>query len=461
MTTDVTTKSAGTHAATLAGTNWAGNLSYSAHGVVRPTTVAEVRDLVLAAGAAMADAASGAPAGTARLRALGSRHCFNDLADTSGLLVSLEDLEPVAAGHLQLGTTAAGIPTVRVSAGTRYGDLAAALFPLGLAVHNLASLPHISIAGAIATATHGSGNGNQGLGGAVVGLELVTGTGEFLTLRRDEEGPVPFDAAVVHLGALGIITHITLAVEPTFDVRQDVYQDLPWASLEQNFDAITGAAYSVSVFTRLREDAADQVWLKSRVDALGETGDLGYGDDFFGARRAAVALHPLPGISAENCSEQLGVPGPGHERLAHFRREFTPSNGAELQSEYLVPREHAVAAIAAVRALRERIVPLLQIIEFRTMAADGLWLSPAGQHDTVGLHFTWLPRQTEVEALLPAIEAALAPFDARPHWGKLFTTDAARLAELFPRLGEFAALADGLDPAGVFANDYLDRVLGR
>lgn len=431
-----------------AGTNWAGNLAYSATSVIYPTTVAEVQEIVRAA----------SPGG---VRALGTRHCFNDLADTDGALINLARLEPVSDGHLKIQSSPDGATTVRVSAATRYGDLAAALVPQGLAIHNLASLPHISIAGAIATATHGSGDANQGLGGAVVGLELVTGTGEVLEVRRGQDGAVPFEAAVVHLGALGIITHVTLAVEPAFEVRQDVYEDLPWASLEENFDAITGAAYSVSVFTRWNEGGADQVWLKSRTDALGEAGDLPFGDDFFGARRSATALHPLPGISAQSCTEQLGVPGPSHARLPHFKMEFTPSNGAELQSEYLVPREHAVAAISALRALREQIVPLLQITEIRTMAADGLWLSPAGQHDAVGLHFTWLPRQNEVEALLPVIEEALAPFDARPHWGKLFTTDAARLAELFPRLGDFAELAEKLDPAGVFRNDYLDRVLLR
>lgn len=431
-----------------AGTNWAGNLAYSATSVIYPTTVAEVQELVRTA----------SPGG---VRALGTRHCFNDLADTDGALADLARLDPVTDGHLQVQSSPDGTTTVRVSAGTRYGDLTTALLPHGLAVHNLASLPHISIAGAIATATHGSGDANQGLGGAVVGLELVTGTGEVLEVRRGQDGDVPFEAAVVHLGALGIVTHVTLAVEPAFEVRQDVYQDLPWASLEQNFDAITGAAYSVSVFTRWNEEGADQVWLKSRVDALGETGELTFGEDFFGARRAATALHPLPGISAQNCTEQLGVAGPSHARLPHFTMEFTPSNGAELQSEYLVPRAHAVAALYALRELREQIVPLLQITEIRTMAADGLWLSPAGQHDAVGLHFTWLPRQDEVEALLPVIEEALAPFDARPHWGKLFTTDAARLAQLFPRLGDFAELAERLDPAGVFANDYLGRVLRR
>jgi len=452
--------------------NWAGNLEYRAVDLLRPATLEEVRAAVT----------SGGP-----VRALGSRHCFNDIADTTGTHLSLDRFEPVDASTLTVDTDASGATTVTVSGGARYGDLATALFEHGYAVPNLASLPHISVAGAIATATHGSGVTNQGLGGAVVALEIVTGTGEVLTVRRGDtdggassdsaapsdstvpsdsaapsDSTVPFDAAVVHLGALGVVTRVTLAVEPTFEVRQDVFVDLPWESFERDVDAVLGAAYSVSVFTRWRDDAMDQVWLKSRVDELESRpgGALALGEDFHGARRSPVPLHPLPGISAESCTEQLGVAGPAHERLAHFRMAFTPSNGDELQSEYLVPREHAVAAVAAVRALRDRIVPLLQVTEIRTVAADGFWLSPSGAQDAVGIHFTWLQRQDEVVALLPVIEEALAPFDARPHWGKLFTTDQARLAELYPRLAEFRDLAARLDPQGVFRNDYLRRVLG-
>lgn len=433
---------------TTSRTNWAGNLEYGATALRRPTTLEEVREIVTAGGP---------------VRALGSRHCFNDIADTTGTHLSLDRFEPVDARTLAVDHHDDGTTTLTVSGGARYGDLASALFEHGYAVPNLASLPHISVAGAIATATHGSGVTNQGLGGAVVALEIVTGTGEVLTVRRGETGgPLPFDAAVVHLGALGVVTRVTLAVEPTFDVRQDVFVDLPWTSFERDPDAVLGAAYSVSIFTRWRDDAMDQVWLKSRVDELDTRpgGALALGVDFHGARRSPVPLHPLPGISAESCTEQLGVPGPAHERLAHFRLAFTPSNGDELQSEYLVPREHAVAAVAAVRALRATIVPLLQVTEIRTMAADGFWLSPSGAQDAVGIHFTWLPRQPEVEALLPEIEAALAPFDARPHWGKLFTTSSARLHELYPRLAEVREIAARLDPQGVLRNAYLDRVLG-
>lgn len=428
----------------VGGHNWSRNLAYRAAAIEYPTTTEQVREIV---------------AGADKVRALGSRHCFNDIADTTGTLLSMAELVSGGDGGLEVHTSGSRT-TVTVGAGVRYGDLAAALLERGLAVHNLASLPHISVGGAIATGTHGSGDGNMALAGAVVGLELVTGTGEVLHIRAGDTRDVPFEAAVVHLGALGVLTRVTLAVQPAYEVRQDLFEGLSWSALEKGFDAITSAAYSVSLFTRWGDDGIDQVWLKSRTDVLPD-GQLAFGEDFHGAHRALVDLHPLPGISAESCTQQLGVPGPSHERLPHFRMEFTPSNGEELQSEYLVPRQHALRAIAAVRALRDHVVPLLQITEIRTMAADGLWLSPSGQQDTVAIHFTWLQRQPEVEAVLPLIEEALAPFDARPHWGKLFTTSAERLAELYPRLGEFTELAARLDPRGVFRNDYLDRLLPR
>ena len=429
------------------GANWAGNLTYAATDVRRPRSLEEIQETVT----------SGGP-----VRTLGSRHCFNDIADTTGTHLVLDRFETLGAEPLTVDRDASGTTTVTVSGGTRYGDLAAALAAHGHAIHNLASLPHISVAGAIATATHGSGDGNRGLGGAVRGMDLVTGTGELVRVGS-HAASVPLEAAVVHLGALGVVARVTLVVEPAYDVRQDVFEGLSWAALAEDLDAITGAAYSVSLFTRWADEGVTQVWLKSRTDAVRVSDEQpAYATDtFHGAVRSLVPLHPLPGISAVSCTEQLGVPGPSHERLPHFKMEFTPSNGEELQTEYLVPREHALAAIDAVRGLREHVVPLLQVTEIRTMAADGLWLSPSGSADCVGLHFTWLPRQHEVEAVLPLLEAALAPFDARPHWGKLFTTPADRLAELYPRLADFRELAGRLDPLGVFRNAYLDRVLPR
>jgi xylitol oxidase len=414
-----------------AGTNWAGNLTYRAARLHRPTSVAEVQEIV-----------SRSP----RVKALGSRHCFNDVADTTGDLVSLEDLPDDVAFDLP-GGDAPGVAWV--PGGMQYGRLLPELARRGYALHNLASLPHITVAGATATGTHGSGNRNGSLSTSVVGLELVRSDGELVTLGP---GSPDLPGAVVHLGALGVVTRIGLRVQPTFSVRNNVYLGLTWERLAADLDGVADAAYSVSVFTNWHEITS--VWVKSRVDEL-ETAP----EEFFGARSATVPTHMLPDTPVENLTQQLGVPGEWHERLPHFQVGFTPSRGEELQSEYFVPREHARTAVEALRALAPRLAPLLMAGEIRTVAADELWLSPAYGTDVLALHFTWLRDQPRVRAVLPAIEEALAPCGARPHWGKLSTTGAAELDRLFPRLGDFRALVRRYDPRGAFRNDFLDRTV--
>lgn len=417
-------------------TTWAGNLTYAAARVHEPRTVEQVQEVV---------------AGARRVRALGTRHCFNTVADTTDELVRLDGLDPAVEVD-------AAARTVTVAAGTRYGALARELHPRGWALHNLASLPHISVAGAVATATHGSGDRSRNLAAAVAGLDLVTADG---SLRHLARGDADFPGAVVALGALGVVVRVTLDVEPAYDVAQEVHTDLPWDAVLEHLDAITGSADSVSLFTDWSGAGVRQVWRKTRVTPGAEYEPRA---DLFGARPAPGPLHPLPGIDPVNCTQQLGVPGPWHERLPHFRLEFTPSNGDELQSEYLVPRAHAAAAIEALRGLGDLVAPLLQVAEIRTIAGDDLWLSTAEGGDRVGLHFTWLPRQAEVEAVLPRIEAALAPFGARPHWGKLFDAVGAPGADprdLYPRLDDFRALVARTDAEGKFRNAFVDRyVLG-
>lgn len=417
-------------------TTWAGNLTYAAARVHEPRTVEQVQEVV---------------AGARRVRALGTRHCFNTVADTPDDLVRLDGLDPAVEVD-------AAARTVTVAAGTRYGALARELHPQGWALHNLASLPHISVAGAVATATHGSGDRSPNLAAAVAGLDLVTADG---SLRHLARGDADFPGAVVGLGALGVVVRVTLDVEPTYEVAQEVHTDLPWDAVLEHLDDVTGSADSVSLFTDWTGPAVRQVWRKTRV-ATGATYEPRA--DLFGARPAPGPLHPLPGIDPVNCTQQLGVPGPWHERLPHFRLEFTPSNGDELQSEYLVPRAHAVAAIEAMRGLGDLVAPLLQVSEVRTIAGDDLWLSTAEGGDRVGLHFTWLPRQAEVEAVLPRIEAALAPFGARPHWGKLFDSVGAAGSDprdLYPRLDDFRSLVARTDADGKFRNAFVDRhVLG-
>jgi xylitol oxidase len=410
--------------------NWAGNYTYRAEKLHRPSTVEQVQQVL---------------AGASRVHVLGSRHSFNDIGDSSELIT----LEALPADVI----VDQAARTVSFNAGLKYGELAEALRAEGLALHNLASLPHISVAGAIATATHGSGDRNGNLGTQVAGLEVVTSSGEIITASR---GDPDFDGLVVSLGALGAVTRLTLDVEAAYDVRQRVFEGLGWKALYDHFDEIMGSGYSVSVFTRWAE-TTDQVWVKSRVTGEPEP----VRDDLFGAVAATLDRHPILGVDPVNATPQLGRPGLWSDRLAHFRMGFTPSTGEELQSEYVVPRRYAVAASEALRAMGDGLRPVVQVAEIRAVAADQLWMSPQYEQDTIGFHFTWKPDQEAVERLLVDMETALAPFEARPHWGKLFQLDAAAIAPLFKRLPDFKRLVARLDPRGAFRNAWLERhVLG-
>ena len=410
--------------------NWAGNYTYKARKLHRPETVEQVQELVR---------------GGEKLKVLGTRHSFNDIADSHQDLISLEHFTDVTALNRERRT-------VTVGAGVRYGDLCRVLHREGFAVHNLASLPHISVAGACATATHGSGVTHGNLATVVSGMEIVTGNGEVIVLSREQDGS-QFEGAVVGLGALGVVTQITLDIVPAFEVRQDVYEQLPFAQVAAHFDEIVSSAYSVSLFTNWQSETFNQVWLKSVVAA---DAPFDLGPELFGATRATRPLHPIPDMSPVNCTEQLGIPGPWHERLPHFRLEFTPSSGEELQSEYFVPRNQAVAAFRAIVSLKEHIAPLLQISEVRTIAADNLWMSMAYHQDCVGIHFTWEKNWPAVQQVLPLIEEALAPFGARPHWGKLFTMAPTRLQACYEKLPDFQQLMRQYDPQGKFHNPFLE-----
>ena len=413
----------------MTGTNWAGNLTYGASALLEPASVEELCELVTS---------------THPVRALGTRHSFNRIADTDGAQISVAALPAV----VEVDDTAR---EVTVSAGLRYGELVEQLDREGWALHNLASLPHISVAGAIATGTHGSGDHNGSLASSVAGLELVTADGSVLQVRR---GDPDFAGMVVSLGCLGIVTRVTLDIVPTFQVRQDVYEGVSWDAIAANLGAITASAYSVSMFTDWGDAGAGQAWLKSRADVTPPA-------DFFGAEPATRDLHPLPDESAEFTTRQLGAPGAWWDRLPHFRLGFTPSNGEELQTEYLVPRFHALAAIDAIRSLAAAIRPHLFVSELRTVAADDLWLSPSHDVDCLAMHFTWRQHVPEVTALLPSLDDALAPFAARPHWGKVFASDHERLDAAYPRIADFRSLADRLDPERRFGNDLTSRWLGR
>ncbi|MBV9610881.1 MAG: FAD-binding protein, partial [Acidobacteriaceae bacterium] len=334
-----------------------------------------------------------------------------------------------------------------------YGRLAPYLYQNGFALHNLASLPHISVAGACATATHGSGSRNGNLATAVAAMELVTAGGDVLLLSRARDGE-QLEGAVVHLGGLGVVTEVTLNLQPAFDVKQVVYENLPLDRLDGHLDEIYLSGYSVSLFTDWQNQRINQVWIKTRVQPGAPSAIQ---PQFFGAKLATEKLHPIPGHSAESCTEQNGVPGPWYERLPHFRMNFTPSSGNELQSEYFVPRDKGYEAIRAVERLSDRITPHLYISELRTIDVDDLWMSPCYRRPSLAIHFTWRPEWTAVRQVLPMIEESLAPFDARPHWAKLFTMAPQRLQSLYPKLPQYRQLVEQHDPAGKFRNEFLEH----
>ncbi|CCK26552.1 putative xylitol oxidase [Streptomyces davaonensis JCM 4913] len=403
-------------------TNWAGNITYATKELHRPHSLDALRALV---------------AGSGRVRVLGSGHSFNEIAEpgADGVLLSLAGLPT----EIEVDSVAR---TVRVGGGVRYAELARVVHEHGLALPNMASLPHISVAGSVATGTHGSGVANGSLAAPVREVELVTADGETVRIGRED---ARFGGAVTSLGALGVVTTLTLDLELAFEVEQHVFTELPLERLE--FETVARAAYSVSLFTDWAAPGFRQVWLKRRTDQ-----PLA---DFPWASPATEKLHPVPGMPAVNCTEQFGVPGPWHERLPHFRAEFTPSSGAELQSEYLLPRPYAMDALRALDAIRTVVAPVLQTCEVRTVAADEQWMSPSYGRETVALHFTWVEDAAAVLPVVRRVEEALEGMDARPHWGKVFTMPGEVLRARYPRLGDFRELVGALDPAGKFTNTFV------
>jgi xylitol oxidase len=409
--------------------NWAGNLTYSTDNVQYPKSVAEVQQLVKK---------------LPKVKALGTRHCFNTIADSKDDLLSTKELNKVVSLD-------AKAHTVTVEGGIKYGELAPYLHQHGYALHNLASLPHISVAGSITTATHGSGIKNGNLASAVTGLEIVIADGSVVHLSKASD-PEKLNAAVVGLGALGVVTKVTLQIEPTYNMRQRVFLKLPMSQLKAHFEDIVSAGYSVSLFTDWQSDSINEVWIKSRMNEKDHNQP-----EFYGAKAATKNLHPIIDHSAESCTDQMGVPGPWYERLPHFKMGFTPSSGKELQSEYFVPLHHAIEAIEAVSRLGKQIGPHLFITEIRTIAADNLWMSPCHNQTSITIHFTWKQETEAVMKLLPLIEKELAPFNPRPHWGKIFTLSPKVLESRYEKLADFKKLVAEYDPHGKFRNGFLDH----
>jgi xylitol oxidase len=411
--------------------NWAGNITYGAQAIHRPQTVDQLRRVV---------------AGNEKVRALGTRHSFNDLADSPGVLVSTTELPRTVS----IDSSA---QTAQVAAGLRYAEIAEHIDSAGFALPNLGSLPHVSVAGACATATHGSSVRTGGLATSVRALDMVTADGDVVTIDRDDDD---FAGAVVNLGALGVVVNVTLDLVPSFDTRLRVYENLPLDVVDEHFTELVSCAYSVCLFTDWETPGFTQVWINDRTD---EPECTVTGEPWFTAVEADEPLHPIRSMSARSCTQQQGVPGRWYERLPHFRPEFTPSAGEELQSEYMIAHQDTPSALHAIDRIREHIAPVLQIGEIRTIAADNLWLSPCYGRGSVSIHFTWID---DLEAVLPVaamVEDALADFGCVPHWAKIFAMGPERLGSCYPRLADFRRLAGEHDPSGKFSNRFLDHYL--
>ncbi len=423
-------------ASTARPTNWARNVTFSADRVDRPRDVEELRRLVAA---------------SRHVHAVGTGHSFSPVADTRGTLVSLSDLPPVV-------DVAADRTAVAVGAGMTFAQVVGELERHGLALENMGSLPHIGVGGAASTGTHGSGDGNRCLAATVRAVELVTAGGDLLTLDRSDPR---FGGSVLALGRLGVTTRLELDVVPSFEVAQTVVEGIGWDVLLEHLDEVMASAYSVSVFTLLpdpgTEDAvvgAGRVWVKHR------TGDVVADLAALGGRPLDHDVHPTPGLDPAGSTVQRGVPGRWFERLPHFSADGAPSSsGAELQSEWYVDRVHGPAAVRALLDVAAELRPVLQVVELRTVAADDLWLSPAGSGGALGLHVTWLPEPVGVARAIAVAEVALAPFGPRPHWGKVFGLFPSDVVARFPRWNDFRSLVAELDPDGVFGNDFTDQFL--
>lgn len=418
-------------------TNWAGNLTYAPRAVAAPGTLDELRDLVAA---------------TPRLRPLGTRHSFSDVADghPDAVLVSTHRLPQ----HVEVADDRR---TAWVPAGATYAAVATALEAEGLALANTGSLPHISVGGATATGTHGSGLGLGSLSTAVDALEIVGADGE---LRQVARGDAEHPGSVLALGALGVVVRVALDVQPTYRMRQDTYEDLPWRALDDGIEDVFGAGYSVSLFHEF-DATVREVLVKSRVPEGQD--DVVVPDDLVGAVRRRVAEHDElggdDGAVPGHMTPMDGTVGAWPDRLPHFRIDATPSVGSELQSEHFVPLADGAAALAALRDFGAALRPHLHTCETRVVAGDDLWLSPTPV-DSLAIAFTWRDHPAEVAALVARVEHTLAPWGARPHWGKLSSLGTAERAALFPRLDDFAGLVARVDPGGRFRGPFLERLLG-
>jgi xylitol oxidase len=408
--------------------NWAGNLTFSAKEFIEIDNISKLQQVV---------------SNSQGVKVLATGHSFNAIGDTKYTLISLKNL----SNGIEIDSQNA---QALIPAGMSYADAARYLESNGWAFSNMASLGEVTIAGAISTGTHGSGSNNGVLSTSVVGLEIVLGSGELITI--DESNSEEFAGFVISLGSLGVFTKIKMKIVPSFSVKQFVYENIGIQAVAENFDTVFNSAYSVSYFSNWAKNSTGQIWMKFLDDSSSDN----LSDNWLGANQAKAKQHPVKINNPDPCTDQLGISGKWLYRLPHFKLDSSPASGDEVQTEYLVDRKYVNEYIQDLRTIGDEIAPRVYATEIRTIKSDELWLSGAYQRETVGFHFTWKKSDTLVD-FLPRIEEILGKHDGRPHWAKLFSVKSDELSARYPKYSNFEALLKKYDPKKKFRNKFIDQ----
>ncbi|MFE6774628.1 D-arabinono-1,4-lactone oxidase [Streptomyces sp. NPDC057702] len=425
--------------------NWAGNVSARPARVCSPATTAEVADAVRSA------AEEGLP-----VKAVGTGHSFTTVAATEGLLIRPERLSGVHA--LDVGARA-----VTVGAGTSLKRLNTTLAAHGLSLTNMGDIMEQTAAGATSTGTHGTGRASASLSAQLTALELVTADGSVLRCSATENADL-FAAARIGLGALGVVTALTFAVEPEFllTAREE---PLPFDQVTEDFDRLATEnehfefywfPHTGNCLTKRNNRSTGPLDPPGRLSGWVEDELLSNG--LFQAACAVGRAVPatIPGIAqlssrALSARTYTDIP---------YRVFTSPRRVRFVECEYALPREAAIEALRELRAMIDRSRLRVSFpVEVRTAPADDIPLSTASGRDTAYLA-VHMYRGTPHEAYFTAVERIMTAHGGRPHWGKLHSRDAEYLSGVYPRFGEFTAVRDRLDPGRVFGNAYLRRVLG-
>lgn len=435
----------GSGKSTAAWRNWAGNVTTHP---AREVTPASVDELSAALRAARQDGL--------RVKPVGTGHSFTATAATDGLLIRPELLTGIRKIDREAGT-------VTVEAGTPLKRLNAALAREGLSLTNMGDIMEQTVSGAISTGTHGTGRESASLSAQVKTVELVTADGTVLTCS-EKENPEVFAAARTGLGALGVISAITFAVEPVFFLTARE-EPMPFDKVTEEFDAFYAEnehfefywfPHTGNCTTKRNNRSLGPAAPPGRVSAFVEDEVLSNGlfQVVNTIGRAVPATIPgIAKISSKALSARTYTDIP-------YKVFTSPRRVRFMEMEYAVPRAALVETLRELKTMVERSNLRISFpVEVRTAPADDITLSTASGRESayVAVH---MYRGTPYQAYFTAAERIFTAHEGRPHWGKIHTRDAAYFAQAYPRFGEFTALRDRLDPERLFGNDYLRRVLG-